>query len=67
MSTFNRIFDGKDYFECKKCGSLAIIDENNKLMRMVITNQGVPAIFEEKRNRNLFLDKNNNLKCDCID
>jgi len=64
MSLFNQVFDGKDYFECEKCESLAIIDENGKLMRMVFTNQGLPAIYEEKNKAN-FINENGSLKCDC--
>lgn len=64
MSLFNQFFDGKAYFECEKCGSLAIIDENGKLMRMIFTNQGLPAIYEEK-NKNKFINENGSLKCDC--
>lgn len=66
MSKFNRIFDGKDYFECKNCGSLAVIDDDNKLMRMIMTEQGVPAIYEEK-NTNEFIGPNNELRCNCMD
>ena len=66
MSQFNRIFDGNNYFECDKCGSLATIDENGKLMRMITNEQGLPVIYEEE-NKDLFIDKNGNLQCDCID
>lgn len=66
MSQFNQIFDGKDYFECNKCGSLATIDEKGRLMRMITNLQGLPVIYEEE-NKNLFIDKNGNLKCDCTD
>lgn len=64
MSQFNHVFDGKDYFECQNCGSLAIIDEQDKLMRMIETEQGFPVIYEEK-NREAFITDTGQLKCVC--
>ena len=66
VSQFNRIFEDNNYFECDKCGSLATIDKNGKLMRMITNIQGLPVIYEEK-NKESFIDENGNLKCDCSD
>lgn len=64
MSKFDKVFGDGDYFECKNCGSLATIDENGKLMRMVLNQQSLPVIYEEE-DKETFTDGNGNLKCDC--
>lgn len=66
MSRFDSIFDDGDYYECSKCSSLMKIDENGKLMRMILNEEGLPVIYEEK-NKGDFIDKCGNLKCNCSD
>lgn len=68
MSRFNHVFDGKESetFECERCNSLAVIDENGKLMRMIFNMQGLPVIYEEK-DKEKFVCSDGSLRCDCQD
>lgn len=64
MSLFDKTFGDGDYFECEKCGSLATIDKNGKLMRLVFNQQNLPVIYEEE-DKEIYVDEKGNLKCDC--
>ncbi|MCQ3816729.1 hypothetical protein [Staphylococcus xylosus] len=64
MSQFEKIFGNNNNFECEKCNSLATIDKNGKLMRMILNEQNLPVIYEED-DIELFTDGDGNLKCDC--
>lgn len=66
MSQFDNVFGDGNYFECTNCNSLATIDKDGKLMRMILNKQGLPVIYEEQ-NKDLFIDTNGNLKCNCAD
>ena len=66
MSQFDHIFGDGDYFECAKCGSLATVGKDGRLMRMILNADGLPVIYEEP-NKDLFIHENGNLKCSCTE
>lgn len=68
MSRFNHVFDGKESetFECEYCNSLAVVDDDGKLMRMIFNVQGLPIIYEEK-DKEKFVRSDGSLRCDCQD
>lgn len=66
MSIYNAVFDGKEEetFTCSECGSLALIDEKGRLMRMIFNVQGLPVVYEEE-DKDSFIASDGSLKCDC--
>lgn len=64
MSQFDRVFGDGNYLECSKCGSLTTLDKDGRLMRMILNTQDLPVIYEEK-NKDLFINQDGSLKCNC--
>lgn len=66
MSQFDHVFGNGDYFECTNCGSLATLDKDGRLMRMILNAEGLPVIYEEQ-NKDLFIRTDGSFKCNCAD